>query len=496
MIGHDSYRSRSRGRSWPLFIPIVAVLSAAGCSPHTAPASASPTVLRIGFGQVAGASETAGLRAAISNLTSEGLLIVQPDGRIVPWLAQSWSQSDDGRTVRIQLRPNATFHNGQPVDSATVASTLSRRLPGSVGPAASEIESVTATSPTEVQIALRNRSNFVLEGLDLGIAAPDAARSTTGPFVPTTENGAQILVRNDRYYGGPASIDRIEFHTYSSVRAAWADSLRGDVDMLYEVGVDAINSLEGSTQTRVFNIRRPYGYTIVLNTRMAALRDPAVRRGLNAAIDRERLVTDIFAGHGTPAYSPAWPLHWAYDQRTVKFSYKPEMVSTSDHRLQLTCLLADASLERLALAIQNQLSAVGVDMKFEVLPLDEFSARAVAGQFEAILGDVVGGPAMLRPSLLWHSTGSNNWGHYSNPAVDAAIDGLNRAENDTAYKKAFADFQRALVDDPPAIFLTWIQRARAVSTRYEVPSEPGREILRNLRLWRQLAPPPKTLAAN
>ncbi len=46
-------------------------------------------------------------------------------------------------------------------------------------------------------------------------------------------------------------------------------------------------------------------------------------------------------------------------------------------------------------------------------------------------------------------------------------------------------FQQAVIDDPPAIFLAWMERARAVSKRFVVPTaEPGRDILSNLRLWR------------
>ena len=36
-----------------------------------------------------------------------------------------------------------------------------------------------------------------------------------------------------------------------------------------------------------------------------------------------------------------------------------------------------------------------------------------------------------------------------------------------------AAFQRAIVDDPPAIFLAWSERARAVSTRFDVPARAG-----------------------
>jgi len=46
-------------------------------------------------------------------------------------------------------------------------------------------------------------------------------------------------------------------------------------------------------------------------------------------------------------------------------------------------------------------------------------------------------------------------------------------------------FQQAVDDDPPAIFLAWMERARAVSKRFVVPAaEPGRDVLSTLRLWK------------
>jgi len=61
---------------------------------------------------------------------------------------------------------------------------------------------------------------------------------------------------------------------------------------------------------------------------------------------------------------------------------------------------------------------------------------------------------------------------------------MRHAANDDDYRDGIASFQDAIVNDPPAIFLAWSERARAVSTRFEIPAEPDRDILRTLRLWR------------
>ena len=53
--------------------------------------------------------------------------------------------------------------------------------------------------------------------------------------------------------------------------------------------------------------------TLALPTRDPVLRDPAVRRALSFAVDREQLVSGALAGAGEPAYGPIMKGHWAYD---------------------------------------------------------------------------------------------------------------------------------------------------------------------------------------
>jgi hypothetical protein len=69
------------------------------------------------------------------------------------------------------------------------------------------------------------------------------------------------------------------------------------------------------------------------------------------------------------------------------------------------------------------------------------------------------------------------------------LEGIRNAPDDATYKAGVIGLQRAIIDDPPAIFLAWGERLRAVSTRFEVPSEPGRDVLSAplLRLWRPVA---------
>ena len=70
----------------------------------------------------------------------------------------------------------------------------------------------------------------------------------TGPFQIVDPDSANELRANDSYYlGPPSNRSRSSSRTYPSVRAAWADLLRDQIDMLYEVSADALDSLTGAT---------------------------------------------------------------------------------------------------------------------------------------------------------------------------------------------------------------------------------------------------------
>lgn len=462
---------------------IALAMCAAACG--APPAAAMPArVLRIGFGLPSGDAGTSGVRQAARILSVEGLLSFSRSGRPQPWLADRWDLTADGRSLTVHLKPGIQFHDGRAVDAATVRDALQAQLPSYMGPAFADISTIRATSPQSLNIQMTRRSNFVLESLDAGLTSPDSPEAGTGPFRMAERGADDILALEayDAYRDGRPTIPRVEFHAYRSERAAWADMLRGDVDMLYEVNAEALQSLEPSSQIAVYSHPRNYAYVLLMNVQRPELGDRRVRRQLNGAIDRRALVAEAMNGHGRPVDSPIPPEHWAAPQpdEVQRFSYQPTPLERSR---ALTCIFADASLERMAMAVQRQLRQIGVELALERIPIDQLYARAAAGQFDLLLADMIAGPTMSRQQWFFGSGAQFNWGHYSNPAVDGAFDAMRGAASDTEYRLAVASYAHAIVDDPPAIFLAWSERTRAVSTRYAVPADQGRDVFSTLRQW-------------
>ncbi len=380
------------------------------------------------------------------------------------------------------------FHDGTTVTATAVAEILTGQLPSFLGAAYTRVKEIRVHDKYELELVLKERSNFVLEGLDILIQAGGELPIGTGPFRADRDvDGQAHMLANEEYHGGAPLIERVVITPYSSVRSAWAEMLRGKVDMLYDVGVDAVDFLQPSSDVNVFEFPRPYASVVTLNTQRPQFRSAAARRGLNAAIDRHAVVLGALGGRGTPAASPIWPYHWAYDNTLLKFEYRPYEFAVGRQPIEFTLLYTEPSQERLALLVQKQLFEAGARVALETVPLDLALARLRAGDFDAFLGDVGLGPMMVRPYLFWYSGNPLNFGRYSSPRTDAALEALEAAATDSGYRTAMSELHRALIDDPPSIFLSWSHRIRAVSSGFDVIAEPNRDIVPTLRLWRLTA---------
>jgi peptide/nickel transport system substrate-binding protein len=271
--------------------------------------------------------------------------------------------------------------------------------------------------------------------------------------------------------------------------------LRDRIDMLYEVGTDALDSLVGSNNISLFTFTRHYQYTLAFNPRAATLRSREIRRALNWAVDRPEIVRAALNQHGVASSGPLAAGYWALDRAAPKFDYQVDRATEllaagrgakgSRSPVRFTCLFSpDAVTERVALELRRQLQKIGVDMSVEEVSQDQVMQRSANGQYDALLFEILSGPTLFRPYLVWHSTSPFNFGHFGNATVDAALDRARRAPSEALYRTAVLDLQKAFIDDPPAIFLAWTVRARAVSKRFDVPAEEGRDVLSTVRMWK------------
>jgi ABC-type transport system substrate-binding protein len=501
-----------------LFLCLLAATACARPATESAQAFTGPVTLTIGLPVQTGEDPLFGASQAARLLSFEGLTYLARDGRPHPKLAQSFTESLDGLTWTVQLRRDAFFHDGSPANATSVKLSLERSLKGAGrdrSPGLSDIVALEAPSEYTLLIRLRERSRFLLDDLTVAIVKRGAGGETvgTGPFVmSSTTNNELVMTAVENYYRGKPTIDRIVWKSYPAVRTAWAAMMRGEIDFLYQVPAEAVEFIEAEDSVQLFSFLRNYTYHVVFNSRRKPFDNWQVRRALNYAINRERLITRAFNERGQTASTPLWPLHWAYDSSVPGFSFDPARASallnaakipevdsaqrndSVPGRFHFTCLVPEnfALWERMALIVQRDLAEIGVAMNIESVPFEVFNQRIGSGDFDAVTIELIVGNTASRPFTFWSSQSSqNNWG-YRNASLDRALEDLRRAPDDTQYRDAFRRVQLQSLDDPPAIFLALGQITRAVSKRFDVVAPPNTDILPSIPDWRLAAPAART----
>ncbi len=466
------------------------LLVGVGCNTtHAVTSETRPSTLRIGIAKVE-------LGQVVQNLTLEGLVKVTEDGKVTPGLARRWTIAPDGLSMVIELQSNVRFHDGSPVSGQIVTEILRRTLPQFMGVAYEDVLSIDPVSDQLIEFKLKHPSSFLLESLETQIRKPGSVGTGTGPFVTGVVENQTQLHANPDYFLGPSAIQNVVLQTYPSLRTAWVELLRDQIDMLYDVRLEALDSLRSATTVDVFSYVRHYQYLVLLNSRSPALRSSAIRRALNGSVDPAALIRDPLNGHGLPSSGPVWPKHWATQSHFPTFVFDPESAAalaaaekartpqSGVHGIRFKCLISPDD-ELLALVLKRQLEAVGIDMLVESASPEGINSALASGNFEALLAPAISGPTMFRPYLRWHSRGSLNRGAFASRAVDTALDSVRHSVSNAEYTAAVLAFQQAILNDPPAIFLAWNERARAVSKRFGVRGvEPGTDIMGTLRMWR------------
>ena len=95
---------------------------------------------------------------------------------------------------------------------------------------------------------------------------------------------------------------------------------------------------------------------------------------------------------------------------------------------------------------------------------------------------------LTRLYTYWHSSQQIAVSGFT--GADDALEALRSSVTDAAIRAAASEVQRILFEEAPAVFLASVEDARAVSRRFVVPDEPGRDVVETLWQWRVAAETP------
>src|SRR4051794_8470170 len=470
--------------------------------------------LRIGTALPPQGAARSGVTAVVLTLTTEAMITNEPDGRQSGRLASGWTWNPDHTVLQMKLRHDVLFHSGARLTPELAAQALRGSIEAHEAFSLGSVTSVTATGDDTIEVKLSAPDSFLLPDLSLvSLRMPGHPEIGTGPFHVTREGGSgkeslTVLRAFDKYYGGRPSVDRIDIEEFENQRQAWAAMMRGGLDMLHEVSRDAIEFVQAETTVNTYSFPRSYYIPLVFNVNRPVLKRADVRRAINEGLDKDALVKEGLRGLGRPANGPIWPEHWAYSSSQRTFAFNPDaarlrldtagfpirqQANGMPARFSFSCLvLDDVRFARLALVLQKQLWDIGFDRRLEPVTMAELAKRFKSGDFDAFLFELAG-RSLSWVYAFWHSPPEGKYLNTGYTAADAVLDRIRHATSDEDVRAGVSDLSRIFYEDPPAAFLAWQAQSRAVSKKFDVGSEPARDVMYSVWQWHRA--PESTLRA-
>ncbi|GLY37023.1 peptide ABC transporter substrate-binding protein [Amycolatopsis sp. NBRC 101858] len=270
----------------------------------------------------------------------ERLNQLRPDMSVGPGLAAKYEWKTPTQLV-FTLRDNATFHDGAPVTMDDVVWSMRRNATDGNAEADEfpNVASFAQTGPHELTFTMKQPDAVFVEALagDAGLiqerkvveaqgkafGTPSSPDACSGPLqLKEWKPGTSIVLTRAEHYWDPARASKVEEVTFKwaaddaivnslvtgSAQGAYIDNIASASRLVKTPGI----TVSQGPDTRVWSY---------LVTGRGGLADPAVRKALSLAVDRDGVNRAAFAGLGQPWKEPVGSGAWGYEKAAFQSAY-------------------------------------------------------------------------------------------------------------------------------------------------------------------------------
>lgn len=425
--------------------------------------------------------------ARVCELVLSGLVRKDPQGDLLPDLAERWEILDDGLRYRFHLADDVRFHDGRALTAADVAWTFQSLVDGSVISAKrgafQMVERVEAADENVVDFVLSRPHGALLADLtaEQGVipagTTPEQSNARlvgTGPFrfVTRTPETVTLEPYADFRRGAPR-LSRVVLREIPDSTVRVLELRKGSVQLV----------VNGLTPDQVPAFRQDPAYRVVespgsnyvylgLNLEDPVLSVRQVRRAMAMAIDRQQLVDTLRRGLARVTETMMPEGHWARADALEPIPYDVEAAKRlldeagfpdpdgegPEGRFELTYKTSTNEESLLqAQIVQSMLAQAGIAIEIRSYEFATFYADIKQGNFQLFSLTWTG---VIDPhiyNLVLHSASEPpagaNRGRYRNPEFDQLIESGSRISTPSARRPFYVEAQRILARDLPYISL-------------------------------------------
>jgi peptide/nickel transport system substrate-binding protein len=375
----------------------------------------------------------------------DAVLKPMPGNPYAPSLAESWSESKDGRTYEFVLRKGVKFHNGDPVTAEDVKFSVERYRGASAKPFKDRIAAVETPDPGRVRFRLKEPwpdfITFYTNTTGAGWIVPKKyvekvgddgfkkAPVGAGPykFVSFTPGVELVMLEaNEQYWRKTPSVKRIVFKVITDDATRLAALKRGEIDIAYSTRGELGEEVQRTPGLRLAALVLPANQCLVFTEQWSPKSpwaDRRVRLAANLAFDRtainqaETLGKSRMTGSMIPQeFEFAWkvephPFDPAKAKQLLAEAGYPNGFEGGEYFM-------DSAYSSVGEAVANYWKAAGIKVQLRPLERAAFFAQYREKKLRGVIqsGTAAFGNAATRIEAFVHSNGIYAYGGY--PDID------------------------------------------------------------------------------
>ncbi len=433
-------------------------------------------------------------KSNVARMLVEHLTITGADNVTRPYLAKSWEASDDLKTWTFKLNQGVKWSNGDDFNADDVVFNFERWLNPDTGSSniglfasmTDEKDGKMSMTPGAVEKVDDHTVRLHLNRPELSIPEnlynyPTAIVHRrfseeggnlsknpvgTGPYELSTFRIGELVVmkkRKDPYWRGDVSLDELRYVDLGDDASAPIGALAsGQVDLLYELGVDQLDVIQAIPNTQLFEVVTAQTGVARMQISQKPFDNPKVRQALQACIDHKKVLDLAYRGKGAPAEDHhVCPIHPEYFQLPAMkqdIAKAKQLLKEAGHAGGLNVSIdtnKDAAWETNAvLAMVEMWKGAGINVQVNVMPGSQYwnvwdkTPFGFTSWTHRPLGVMVLNLG-YRSGVPWNET------HYNNPEFDAALDDAGSTLEVAERKKKMEKVEKILQQDAVIVQPLW-----------------------------------------
>lgn len=279
----------------------------------------------------------------IMNLIYDGLFEMDENYNVEPRLVEKYTLSSDGKSIRIKLASDATWHNKKEVTSSDVSYTVDLIKKNSKSPYVAlvdNIQSIHISDSKNFTIKLKENDPFAIDKLTFPIVSKDKLSSLNtsqigeyknnllgnGPYKIKKYEDRQyiILERNEDYFGDlPENRKEIYVKMVPDKESQTEMVLALDSDIA-NISLEELSKFENKKE---FNITKYEGRDyemVIFNYDNEFLNNVNFRKAIISSIDREKLLNEAYVDNADLSNFPLNTKNKYYNNDIKNISYDKE----------------------------------------------------------------------------------------------------------------------------------------------------------------------------